>query len=360
MQYNITYREKDKGIQFIISYKDCFGKWKQKSKQGFKIKREAKAAADIELEKLKKSLELKSNLSEEHQGITFKEFADMFIDHEQLYKQWNTIRIAKIAFNKFTLLNDIELTKIKSLDIQKCVDDLIKKGFKESTIKLYLAKIKVLFKSAKDKYKILVESPVQNIDLHNDKSTTEKTALTNSELNILLGKIKKRKYYLVSLIASKCGLRLGEIAGLTWDDIDFKNCIININKQWKKINFSEYGFGELKSKNSKRSVPAPTIVLSELSKYKKEMPTNLDNRIFSVNSLSSLSGKLLETYRKLGFDISVHELRHTYATLLISNGIDFKTAAKLLGHDVEQTMKTYSHVTDDMLTNASKIINNIF
>lgn len=38
MQYNITYREKDKEIQFIISYKDNYGKWKQKSKQGFKTK----------------------------------------------------------------------------------------------------------------------------------------------------------------------------------------------------------------------------------------------------------------------------------------------------------------------------------
>ena len=48
---------------------------------------------------------------------------------------------------------------------------------------------------------------------------------------------------------------------------------------------------------------------------------------------------------------------HTYATNLIANGLDFKTAAKLLGHDIEQTMKTYSHVTDDMMNEAKKIIN---
>ncbi|MCS4455170.1 tyrosine-type recombinase/integrase [Clostridium botulinum] len=45
----------------------------------------------------------------------------------------------------------------------------------------------------------------------------------------------------------------------------------------------------------------------------------------------------------------MHELRHTYATKLISNGVDFKTVAQLLGHTVEQTMKTYSHVNDDMM-----------
>lgn len=46
--------------------------------------------------------------------------------------------------------------------------------------------------------------------------------------------------------------------------------------------------------------------------------------------------------------------------MLISNGVDFKTAATLLGHDVEQTMKTYSHVTSDMLNRATILINNIF
>lgn len=46
--------------------------------------------------------------------------------------------------------------------------------------------------------------------------------------------------------------------------------------------------------------------------------------------------------------------------MLASNGIDFKTASKLLGHDIEQTMKTYSHVTDDMLLNATNLINKNF
>ena len=47
-------------------------------------------------------------------------------------------------------------------------------------------------------------------------------------------------------------------------------------------------------------------------------------------------------------------------TTLISRGVDFKTVAKLMGHDVEQTMKTYSHVTDEMMDNATQLINKIF
>ena len=57
MEHNITYRQKDKGWQFIISYKDGSNKWKQKSKQGFKTKKEAKPIAEEMLAELERSEE---------------------------------------------------------------------------------------------------------------------------------------------------------------------------------------------------------------------------------------------------------------------------------------------------------------
>lgn len=75
---------------------------------------------------------------------------------------------------------------------------------------------------------------------------------------------------------------------------------------------------------------------------------------------SSMSLLLSNYYRKIGYNITVHELRHTYATHLIAQGLDFKTVARLLGHDVEQTIRTYSHVTDYMIKKATKIINENF
>lgn len=359
MQYNITYREKDKGIQFIISYKDSSSQWKQKSRQGFKTKREAKAAADIELGKLKKTLKSQMDLSPEHEGITFKDFATMFLDHEYLYKEENTLKAYKIALKSFVILNNLEVNKIKPIDIQKCVDDLIKQGLKDTTIRLYLTRIKTAFNFAK-KFKIIIENPVSNISVPKSKSKNEKVALNKYELENLLSKIKNEKYRIISILAGKCGLRLGEIVGLTWNNIDEKRCVVKVVQQWKKLKTGKYGIGELKSKNSNREVPLPAKVLQELLKYKDENPTNIDNRIFNNIGNDTLANRLKNTYKNLGYDISIHELRHTYATMLISNGVDFKTAAQLLGHDIEQTMKCYSHVNDDMISAASKIINSIF
>ena len=72
MDYNVTYRKKDKGIQFIISYKDSKGKWKQKSRQGFKTQKEAKPIITQIIKQLEKDLELRSNLNSDLEGITFK------------------------------------------------------------------------------------------------------------------------------------------------------------------------------------------------------------------------------------------------------------------------------------------------
>jgi len=155
-------------------------------------------------------------------------------------------------------------------------------------------------------------------------------------------------------------LRIGEICGLTWKDIDFANKSIDVNKQWIKDKKGIWGFGELKSSNSYRVVPMPQIVCKELQNLRSYSPIDINGRILRVKNTTSFSANLIAYYKKNGFDISVHELRHTYATNLIANGIDFKTAAKFLGDDVKETLGTYSHVNDDMIKIATNIIEKIF
>lgn len=353
MQYNITYREKDKGIQFIISYK-VNGKWKQRSKQGFKKQSLAKLAADKELDKLKKDLELQSKLDREFERITFKEFSEIFMEHARLYKEGNTLINYNTAINRLNMLNDFELLKITNMDIQNCVDNLIKEGLKISSIKKYLSILHFIFNYAKKK-KVILENPVSDIEYPKEKNKEEKKALTKYQLDDLLSKIKNRKYKIISMLAGKCGLRIGEICGLYRSDIDEKNRVIKIDHQWKKLKSGEYGLGSVKHENSKRIVPIPDSIADELFKYKNESLIYMDGRLFPNNA--SLTNTLKRVYKSIGYDISVHELRHTYATHLIANGMDWKTTAQFLGHDIKQTMNTYTHVTQDMINKAKKIIN---
>ena len=95
-----------------------------------------------------------------------------------------------------------------------------------------------------------------------------------------------------------------------------------------------------------------------LKEYKSNKIIDINNRIKPYGN-GCIKRYLNPVLKKLA-GISIHELRHSYATILVSNLIDFKTTADFLGHDVQQTIKTYSHVTDEMKKKATDTISKIF
>ena len=360
MDYNITYREKNGGIQVIVSYKDASNKWRQKSKQGFENsrigKKQAKEYANKMVNELKETLDLGILQGVEH--LTIGELKEEFLDHIKLHREYGTWKVYKESLASFKIDN-VEIRKLKLFHIQQCVNELINTST-TVTIKRKITILNSMLRFANSQYDLPIIS-LKQIIIPNKSSGITKRALTIEEQkNILnLYKGKNIDYYLSILLGLKAGLRIGEIMGLTWDDIDFKNLTININKQWKiNKNTKTYGFGTTKSKNSNRIIPVSTATASELYEIKKIGTINKYHRLLTCNNTSNLCCNL-NRHLTRNFNISMHELRHTYATNLISNGIDFKTAAKLLGHDVEQTMRTYSHVTEDMIKNAANIIDKL-
>ena len=358
MQYNVTYRSKDGKIQAIVSYKDQRGKWRQRSEQGFTKKKDAKKAAERIVEELKEAHGLQ--LNKELEGITFAEFMEIHIEHLKLYKEPNTVTNYQQTAKKFSQLDNIGLAKITTMHVQAALDDMLRAGLKPSTIQSHTNRLKTLFKAAVSQYKIIARNPGEGTVTPKKQQATKNKALSKKDLEELLGSITSQKKHTMSLLAAKCGLRLGEIVGLTWDDIDMKKGLVDINKQWKKRKDGTWGFGELKSKASYRVVPAPKAVLVELHKYRQMHPASMDRRLFSYSMPGAAGTELNNYYKALGYNISIHDLRHTFATMLIAGGTDYRTAAQILGHTPEETIRTYSHVTSDMMERASAAIEDIF
>ena len=357
MEYNITYRQKDKGWQYIISIKKD-DKWGYGgSKQGFKTKALAKAAAETKIDEMKEKSKIK--LTEDHDKITLKQFEKMFLSDLELHREQNTIANYQISFNRFKKLEEMKMEDIEFAHIQDCINEMIKAGLEPSTIRQYLSKMKVLFKAAVKPYKIIAENPItDDVMLPKVKKTNKVKALTKSELAYLLDKMAPEKYYIMCLLASHCGMRIGEIIGLCEYDIDLKKFEIDINKQWKKLKDGSYGFGTVKSQN--RIVPIPKTIVEPLRKYLNNNVKNLDRRIFSDDKTQNVIVRLISKMEKIGFDNSIHDLRHTYVTTLLANGVDFKTIAELIGDNVETVIKTYSHFTEDMANAVAKKVNEIF
>lgn len=293
---------------------------------------------------------------------TVYELKNEYLAHIQLHREPSTYNTYKQRLANYSVLDNNKITDLSLIDVQKCVNEMVKNKLSISTIKISDTVFNSFVKWVGINYNLKL--PILKgitIPKDKDKSNREKKALNSKELKPLIDFYKKRQsyslnYYISILLASKAGLRLGEISGLTWSDIDFEKGYISINKQWKILKETgKYGFGSLKSTNSFRTIPIAPSILKELELIKSNSPININRRIISTNNTASLNNGLDESLKK-NFGITVHELRHTYATNLIANGLDFKTTAKLLGHDVEQTMRIYSHVTDEMLDNAKKLI----
>lgn len=94
--------------------------------------------------------------------------------------------------------------------------------------------------------------------------------------------------------------------------------------------------------------------------YKNQEITRIDQRLFSYKDYEIMNTTIRRLFIKLGYNISMHSLRHTYTTLLIANRVDLKTTASFIGDDVSMVMKTYSHVTDEIRDREADLIRNIF
>lgn len=357
LQYNINFREKDGGFQVRISFKDPrTGKWKEKSKQGFKTKKLAKLGADKLLSQLKEELKKNKDLLC-NEYMTVGEMKTIYLEHVYTYRTFNTYKSTRAALSNFDI-DDIRINNLNILDIQKCINKLVAKNLSPTTVQRRTTVFKTMLKFANSQYGISIPN-FKNLVLPEKKDGTKRRAMDKHEIKFLLRhmKMKNYNYYKVCLIAANTGMRLGEILGLTWDCIDWENSIVTVNKQWKELREGVFGFGELKTKNSYRDIPVTRSFLEGLKEIKSiNKNTALDNRIINdYDNPHSLCVNINKCIRK-NYDISMHDFRHSFATRLIHEGLDFKTTAKLLGHDVEQTMKTYSHVTDEMMEKAKRLI----
>ena len=153
--------------------------------------------------------------------------------------------------------------------------------------------------------------------------------------------------WLILLIA-KTGLRFSEALALTPEDFDFAHQMISINKTWDYKNNS--GFLPTKNQSSIRKVRIDwqlVIQFSELIKgLESDKPIFFNGKIYN----STINNILTRHCRKIGIpEISIHGLRHTHASQLLSAGVSIASVAQRLGHSsMTTTQKTYLHVIQEL------------
>ena len=163
---------------------------------------------------------------------------------------------------------------------------------------------------------------------------------------------------LVVLLSLYGGFRLGEVAGLKWEDIDFHTGLISVNRTIERLKVTQESetktqlmILEPKTITSKRIVPIPKFILDYIRKYYELFDVkDITHYIYTNSHKISDPRNIQYHFQKIcqlyGFQINFHTLRHTYATNCIMNDIDVKSLSEMLGHSsVSITLELYVHST---------------
>lgn len=199
----------------------------------------------------------------------------------------------------------------------------------------------------------------------------EMRPLKDEEVARFLRAISGHKYEAAYFVDLFTGLRESELIGLTWDCVDFDAGTIHIYRQYvRPRNKTEiHRFTKLKNKKTRDITPAPSVlaVLRRIKIKQSEQKLcagtswiNKDGFVFTNEigkplSLEVLYRNLKKVAEQIGVpELRFHDLRHTYATLSLQNGVDPKTVSANLGHfSVAFTLDKYAHVSRTMMQNSA-------
>jgi integrase len=371
-------RKKDNNWQFTVDTgtDPITGKRKRKSKGGFRTKKECEAAMAEMITTIEKGQYFEaSNMSlEDYMQKWIKEYAEIQVAYST-YKRYCELIDGYINKN----LGKMELSKLKPLHVQefysRCINEY---GLSSTTTKQIHAILNKALNQAV-KWQIINVNPCLSVEKPK-KAKVEMLVLDEIQLNKLLDRTKDMTIFLPILIGATTGMRLGEICGITWDNVDLKGNILYVKQQLQEVKGS-LELVALKTKSSKRKIILLDYTINMLKEARKKQ---LENKLMLgdeyVNSnfvVQQWNGKpynpkyISRNFRRVIKEYGIaeelkipsirfHDLRHTHATLLLKAGVNPKVVAERLGHTtVNMTLNTYSHVLPDMQKDAVDKLNNL-
>ena len=190
---------------------------------------------------------------------------------------------------------------------------------------------------------------------------------TGDELRCFLEAISGHDLYPLYLLAATTGMRRGELAGLTWRNVDLDAARLTVNQQILSVGYNLIE-SSLKSATSRRTIDLDPLTVTEMRRHRRSqleqrMATGRrsgDGYVFAKPDGSPIHPDYIsQTFRRAVAKLDVprirlHDLRHTHASILLQQGVNAKVVSERLGHSsVAFTMTVYQHVMPGMQAQAA-------
>lgn len=267
------------------------------------------------------------------------------------------------------------LNKLTAAQVQAAYTSLRASGLSGTTLNLIHGVLHTSLRAAL-KQGLVVRNVSELIDVPR-RSTGEMHALTRDEAMRLLDAAKGDPIEAFYVVALTAGLRLGELQALRWRDVDLDRRRLKVAATFQGFEDAEPVFASPKTERSRREVHLSALAVDALRAHRtRQIEQRLqagvlwqDHDLVFANGLGRpLDGNNIRTrsfarlLKRAGLpSMRFHTLRHSAATLLMSQGVPVKVASEMLGHaDITTTLRIYSHVLPSMQEQAASAMDQLF
>ncbi|MFQ7075381.1 MAG: tyrosine recombinase XerC [Clostridia bacterium] len=336
---------------------------------------------DAEVELAKFVTEVQNGLVIDGKSLKFYEFTEIW------KRDYGSKELAPSTYKRYCRMLETRLlqyfghfyiNKIKPTDIMKFYDLLEKdtqlvrkKGNNGSKTKKPLSGKTILehhrlLRAMLHKavyWQLIVANPAERVQPPKARKP-KRRSYDDEQTKILLENLEllsseDTKYKVAIILTVFTGVRLGELMGLEWQDVDFKNGIISINRSSQYLSDMGVFTKVPKTESSIREIAIPEFIISLLEEYKLwyeeqksvygELWTNSDRLFVQADGKpmhpSTISKWFVKYVGQIGLPvINFHGLRHTNASLLVAQNIDIAVISARLGHaQISTTLDFYVH-----------------